>query len=368
MKDLLASEEGTHLTNVPFDELWKGKDAFRKDLKFMLSHYPGIMQKEGNKLWSYQERGASIFPRFGSTLEAQEVQGVIMLLEYFSSHSMAEGFNVDSTIQVLKQWFGLEQEASPSKQPAFMHQFSAEDDEILTSENARLLHECRNRRIVNVRYQSSRTSEERELEFHPWEFVQSEGRWYITGYISHDLLGNYPVNSRSNFPGLVLKVSEVHAVEIITDEELGERKKDSSFRLDRHTFQRRSAQPHLLRMENRIGIGGWDRLLGEEIQKRDSQLRFKLKEKSLPYFKTSELYNYAKPDTALNDNDWLGFRIPVRPKMKKHSGLSVINRETIGILRSFGHQLEVIEPIELRERFKREYSEATSYYSNCGKE
>ena len=39
VRELLASDEAQFLTPLPFEELWKGKDAFRKDLKFILTHY-----------------------------------------------------------------------------------------------------------------------------------------------------------------------------------------------------------------------------------------------------------------------------------------------------------------------------------------
>ena len=118
-------------------------------------------------------------------------------------------------------------------------------------------------------------------------------------------------------------------------------------------------------MDNRIGIGGWDRAVGQDIQKRDSALRFRLKESALPYFKSSELHSYARPDSELSQSGWKGFKIAVRPnkKMKRFGGLVLINRETTALLRAFGHQLEVVEPLELRERFKVESEHAHELYS-----
>ena len=368
VRELLTSDEAQFLTPLSFEELWKGKDAFRKDLKFILTHYPGVMQKQGNKLWSYRDRGTSIFPRFGNTLSDKSIQEAVLLLEHHSSHPMSRDFEVDEVIRTLNNWFGLDQSGNRTATPLFQHQFSLEDAEVLSSLNAKTLHDCcekNGRRIVRVHYQSSRTGKQRELEFHPWQFMQSEGRWYVTGYISKDLIGDYPTGERSNYPGLVLKIDEVESVKIIPDDDLESRKKNRAFLDNRHTYQSRSQHPALLMMDNRIGIGGWDRTLGKDIQKRDFALRFRLKESALPYFKSSEIHSYARPDSELNQSGWKGFKIAVRPnkKMKRLGGLVLINRETTALLRAFGHQLEVVEPIELRKRFKEESEQAHKLYS-----
>ena len=50
VKALLVGDPGNHPTkptssSVSFDELWKGKNAFWRDLNFILTHYPDIIQK-----------------------------------------------------------------------------------------------------------------------------------------------------------------------------------------------------------------------------------------------------------------------------------------------------------------------------------
>lgn len=370
VRELLTSDEAQFLTSLPFEQLWKGKDAFRKDLKFILTHYPGIMQKQGNKLWSYQIRGMSIFPRFGDSLDHQAVQEGILLLEYCKDHPMSEEFNAHHIITILKKWYGMTQTPRTGKNPypTYKHQFYLEDAETLSSIQAKTLYDCceaNGKHLVNVRYRSSRTQEIRELEFHPWQFIQSEGRWYVAGYISKDILGNYPSHSRSNFPGIVLKLDEIQTVSIIPKPELDSRKQNRSFIESRHTYQSQQAYPSLLMLENRIGIGGWDKRLGTDIQKRQTLIRFQLAENAIPYFKSSPLYSYVRPDPSLTVNGWLGFKILVKPKkkMKRHAGLVVINRETCNQLRAFGPQLIVHEPSEIRSMLKSE-AELSSYLYN----
>ncbi len=370
VRELLNSDEAQFLTPLPFEALWKGKDAFRKDLKFILTHYPGIMQKQGNKLWSYQSRGMSIFPRFGGNIAHQAVQDGILLLEYYRNHPMSHGFDTQQIITILKKWSGMTV-ASNSRQnssPTYKHQFSLEDAETLTSANAMTLYDCceaNSRRIVNVRYTSARTGEERELEFHPWQFVQSEGRWYISGYISKDLMGNYPNRERSNFPGLVLKLDEVKSVSIIPEQELAARKKNKSFRDIRHTYQPHSNYPSLLRLENRIGIGGWDRTLGLNLQQSESFIKFKLHQTAIPYFKSSGLYSYTKSDPENSNDEWTGFKIKVCPtkRIQPFEGINVINRETIALLRAFGPQLKVTGPKQLLSIFQNEADQTHLLYN-----
>ncbi|MDB4563990.1 WYL domain-containing protein, partial [Flavobacteriales bacterium] len=274
VKKLLTGGEDGIPSSLPctpkaFDELWKGENAFWRDLNFILTHYPTIMQKEGNKLWSYRDRGMSIFPRFGGTLEDKTIQEAVLLLEHHSSHPMYRDFEVERVIRTLNLWFGLDQSDNSDAPPLFQHQFSVEDAEVLTSHNAQILHACceqNGRRIVTLQYRSSRTGKKRALEFHPWQFMQSEGRWYVTGFISRDLIGDYPKSERSDYPGLALKIEEVDSVEIIPEEELESRKKNKAFLDNRHTYQSSSKHSALLNMDNRIGIGGWDGDLGQDIQ------------------------------------------------------------------------------------------------------
>ena len=86
VQDLLNDENGAELTSQTFEELWIGKDAFRKDLKFILTHYPTVLEKLCNKVWRYRERGLSLFPRIGSFEKDRRINDLILPLDYFKDH------------------------------------------------------------------------------------------------------------------------------------------------------------------------------------------------------------------------------------------------------------------------------------------
>lgn len=366
VRKLLTSDEAQFLTPLPFEQLWKGKDAFRKDLKFILTHYPGIMLKQGNKLWSYRDRGMSIFPRFGSTLDDKTIQEAILLLEHLSNHPLSKLLQVEDVICTLNQWYGNKRLAKTSNTPPhFQHQFSTEDEEVLTKETSLILQQCSGlygRRIVIVEYISASSGESRKLEFHPWRFIESEHRWYVIGFISHDLLGNYPAKDRTDYPGLVLKLDAITNVSMLSETELDHRKSKREFMKDRHTYRTEAQSTAILSMDHRIGTGGWAQELGQEIQNRKFNLRFKIHTKAIPYFDSTGLQKHAKPIAHSQVTSWHTFAIPIDPSSAKH-GIKVINRETIRILRSFGPRLEVIEPIELRILLHSEFRLAAQQHS-----
>jgi len=363
VQSLLSTSEGQQLTSVPFNELWKGKDAFRKDLKFILTHYPEVMQKVGNKLWSYSNRGASIFPRFGNIEKDARIHSLILLLDYIKELPFIHDFDIEQSITTLKNWYGWSTPSNAKPLRNFHHQFSSEDSDAFSKNHIITLHESLGINIVEIKYTSSRQNLTRHLEFHPWEFHQSEGRWYVAGFISADLEGNYPGAERSNYPGLVLKLSQIQSVIQLKGSEI-QLRQSQNLNQQRHTFITRDKYPTLLDFQNRIGVGGWDHSLIALKGRVDLTIEFRITEKAYKYFESTTLVSYCRKSNATELNGWIKLLIPILPtnKVKGTPTISTLNRELIDILRSYGAQIEILSPTELRDKFRQETRQAASFY------
>lgn len=365
VQSLLSSPEGQILTNQNFHRLWKGNDAFRKDLKFILTHYPRVLVKEGNKLWRYRDIGSTIFPRFGSVIADSQIRDLILLLDYVKGLPLAKDAGVEHCIEVLENWFGYTSANTSTPVRHLHHQFSTEDGEAFSKNQVISLHESLGQHIVELQYTSSRDNQIRHLEFHPWEFRQSESRWYVAGYISHDIAGNYPdEGTRSNYPGLVLKLSQIDKVNPLSVKERNRRKQEG-LHSDRFTFVPRDKYPSILDFNNRIGIGGWEQtLINLKMQERFA-IKFRLTAKAYRYYESSDLVAYTKEAQNNATNGWLNLQILIdqRKKNRTPGALSTVNRELLDALRSYGDQIEIFEPAELREKLRKEAMKLAQFYA-----
>ena len=347
-----------------FEHLWKGRNAFWRDLNFIQKQYPQIaILDRSSRLWKYQTPGSSIFPRFGSIETDVLIKELILLLDYIRNIPLAKDLDTDNAIETLEAWFGITPRTNKAPSRHFHHQFASEDFEIFSTKHIKTLHYSLERHIVEIQYASSRYGDERHLEFHPWEFHQSEGRWYITGYISADLGGNYPALERSNFPGLVLKLSQIKKVSVVPNSMLLLRK-EKKWDQNRHTFISRNQFPSILDFSSRIGTGGWDRSLSS-LKGKAFKIEFRITHKAAQYFDSS-IQGFAKRQHQITDKKWLGLYIAIdnRPSKKRKTGtLSVLNRELISALRSFGDQIEILEPMALRTKFGEEALKTSFRYS-----
>lgn len=348
-----------------YEELWSSDKAFWRDLNFIKENYPDLLVLISNKRWKYRTRGGTLFPRFGTLSTDLEVAELILALDYFQDHPVAKAVNVQGAIATISNWFGHIVEIDGGDRHSFFkHQFASEDAEVLSSENTKVLHECmRAQLIAVVEYRSARSGESRVLEFHPWEFKQSEGRWYVAGFISADLNGNYPMKDRSDFPGLVLKLSEVNSVRPLHESEIL-KAQTAALHESRHSYMPKGRYPALLDFRHRIGVGGWDASVAMLKGRSRIELLFRLHQTAMPYFKSSSLYDFTREYSEFSDNKWVGLKINVVQDHNKRKGrdLSVINRELIHLLRSFGPRLEVIQPKELRECLHGEALEMVRLY------
>ncbi len=258
--------------------------------------------------YRYSEPGYSINNREMDATEAEQLKASIMLLSRFRGHPGLQW--LEEVLPKLSDRFGLEQNSEPKEVMAFESNIDYKGHKHITP----LFNAIVNQSVLSVRYKPF-VEDEHELEFHPYFLKQFNNRWFAFGY--------NPATDNRKWTLALDRIVFLEPSQAVFD--------DCNINWSDH-------------FEEIYGV-----TTRERAKPVDVELLFTTSQ--APYIITKPLHNSQKPPIFHEDGS-LTIRLNLIP-----------NYELETLLLGFGENVEVLKPMDLRNKINERLKRAAEKYN-----